>query len=252
MDLSLVPSLAERQFMASLKTTAIIVAAGKGKRFGVGVKKQFQLLSGKPVIAHSIGCFEKSDSIGEIVLVVPEDSIDYCRKEIVEKFGFKKVTKVVPGGEERQDSVEKGFNSVSEDVDLVLIHDGVRPFVTLQLIDAVIKEAARSGAAIIAMPAKDTVKKISADGFIESTIPREFIWLAQTPQAFRYDVLKKAYGRIKGRASKFTDESSLVEEVGVRVKLVKGSLLNIKITTEEDLLLGELILKEGIYKNEIE
>ena len=235
--------------MASLKITAIIVAAGKGIRFGgEGVKKQFQLLSGKPVIAHSIECFEKSDSVGEIVLVVPEDSIDYCRKEIVEEFGFKKVTKVVPGGEERQDSVEKGFNSVSEDVDLVLIHDGVRPFVTLQLIDAVIKEAARSGAAIIAIPAKDTVKKTSADGFIESTIPRELICLAQTPQAFRYDVLKKAYRRIKGRASKFTDESSLVEEVGVRVRLVKGSLLNIKITTEEDLLLGELILKEGIFK----
>jgi 2-C-methyl-D-erythritol 4-phosphate cytidylyltransferase len=233
--------------MARLKTTAIIVAAGKGSRFGGGVKKQFQLLSGKPVIAHSTACFEKSDSVGEIVLVVPEDSVDYCRKEIVEEFGFKKVTKVVPGGEERQDSVEKGFSYVSEDVDLVLIHDGVRPFIPLRLIDAVIKEAARSGAAIIAMPAKDTVKRTSPDGFIEGTIHREFIWLAQTPQAFRYDVLKKAYGRMKGRASKFTDESSLVEELGVPVKLVKGSLLNIKITTEEDLILGELILKAGTY-----
>ena len=233
--------------MARLKTAAIIVAAGKGERFGGGVKKQFQLLSGKPVIAHSTECFEKSDSVGEIVLVVPEDSVDYCRKEIVEEFGFKKVTKVIPGGQERQDSVEKGLNSVSQDVDLVLIHDGVRPFITGRMIEAVIKEAARSGAAIIAMPAKDTIKKTSPEGFIENTIPRESIWLAQTPQAFRYDVLKKAYVKIKGRASKFTDESSLVEECGVRVKLVKGSGINIKITTEEDLILGELILKGGLY-----
>jgi len=233
--------------MAYLKTAAIIAAAGWGRRFGGGVKKQFQLLSGKPVLAYSIERFEKTPLIGEIVLVVPEDSISYCHKEIVKKFGFKKVTKVIPGGEERRHSVERGFNSLSDETDVVLVHDAVRPFVTAEMIEEVVEEASRSGGAIVAMPVKDTVKKSSSEGYIETTIPREFLWLAQTPQAFRYDVLKRAYEELE-KGFIVTDESSLLERVGTQIKLVRGSEFNIKITTEEDLILGELILKEGIVR----
>jgi 2-C-methyl-D-erythritol 4-phosphate cytidylyltransferase len=234
--------------MTHLKTAAIIAAAGSGRRFGGEVKKQFQLLCGKPILSYSIESFQKSRLVAEIILVVPEDSVSYCHEEIVDKFGFKKVTKIISGGEERQNSVEIGFNSISDKTDIVVVHDGVRPFITVKTIEEVIKEAIKSGGAIAAIPVKDTVKKSSTENYIERTIPRDSLWLAQTPQAFRYDVLKRAIERAKEDGFIGTDESSLVERVDIRVKLVKGSEFNIKITTEEDLLFGELILKEGIYK----
>ncbi len=237
--------------MAYLKTAAIVAAAGLGKRFGGSVKKQFQNLFGKPVLSYSIESFESCQLVDEIILVVSEDSISYCDREIVGKFAFKKVTRIIPGGKERRHSVERGFNSLSDKIDVVLVHDGVRPFITVRMIEEVIKEASKSGGAILAIPVKDTVKKSSPENYIERTISRESLWLAQTPQAFRYDVLKRAYEKLEDRFIG-TDESSLVERLGIQVKLVKGSELNIKITTEEDLLLGELILKEGIYKKEIE
>jgi 2-C-methyl-D-erythritol 4-phosphate cytidylyltransferase len=220
-----------------------------GKRFGGSLKKQFQNLIGKPVLSYSIESFESSPLIEEIILVVPEDFISFCNKEIVAKFGFKKVTKVIPGGKERRDSVERGFNSLLDEIDIVLIHDGVRPFLTIGMIEEVIKEASKAGGAIIALPVKDTIKKSSSGNYIERTVSRESLWLAQTPQAFRYDVLKRAYEGTRENDFAVTDESSLVERLGVQVKLVEGSEFNIKITTEEDLLLGELILKEEIYKD---
>lgn len=233
--------------MTRLKTAAIIAAAGKGRRFGGGVRKQFQLLSGKPVLAYSIERLEETPLIGEIVLVVPEDSIDYCHREIVERLGFKKITRIIPGGEERRHSVERGFNSIEDEVDVVLVHDAVRPFITVRMIEGVIEEASRSGGATLAIPVKDTVKRVSSEGYIETTIPRESLWLAQTPQAFRHDILKRAYEKIE-KDFILTDESSLLERLGVRVKLVMGSEFNIKITKEEDLILGELILKEGVLR----
>jgi 2-C-methyl-D-erythritol 4-phosphate cytidylyltransferase len=235
--------------MSDLKTAAIIAAAGLGKRFGGSLKKQFQNLIGKPVLSYSIESFESSPLIEEIILVVPEDFISFCNKEIVAKFGFKKVTKVIPGGKERRDSVERGFNSLLDEIDIVLIHDGVRPFLTIGMIEEVIKEASKAGGAIIALPVKDTIKKSCSGNYIERTVSRESLWLAQTPQAFRYDVLKRAYEGTRENDFAVTDESSLVERLGVQVKLVEGSEFNIKITTEEDLLLGELILKEEIYKD---
>lgn len=233
--------------MSKLRTAAIIAAAGFGKRFGGSLKKQFQNLLGKPVLSYSIESLESSPLVEEIILVVPDDSVGFCDKEIVKKFGFEKVSKIIPGGKERRDSVERGFNSLSNEIDIVLVHDAVRPFISIRMIEEVIKEASESGGAIIAIPVKDTIKKSSSGNYIERTVSRESLWLAQTPQAFRYDVLKQAYEGLE-KSVIVTDESSLVERLGIQVKLVKGSELNIKITTEEDLLLGELILKGEIFK----
>lgn len=235
--------------MVKVKAAAIIAAAGWGKRFGKGKKKQFQPLGGKPVIVHSIERFEKSPSVGEIVLVVSEDSIRYCHEEIVKKFQFKKITKIVSGGEERQHSVKRGFSSISNETDIVIVHDGVRPFITVDLIEEAINEALKSGGAIVAIPVKDTVKE-SFERYIQRTLPRESLWLAQTPQAFRYDLLKRAYKMSDENGFLGTDESSLVERLGIRVKLIRGSQMNVKITTEEDLLLAELALKIADYSRD--
>jgi 2-C-methyl-D-erythritol 4-phosphate cytidylyltransferase len=231
--------------MSDLKVTAIIAAAGLGKRFGEGIKKQFMPLGGKPLLVYSIEGFEESELTKEIILVVPEDSINYCQREVVERFRFKKITKIIPGGEERRHSVKSGFNSISTETDVVVVHDGVRPFVTVSLINEVIKECLKSGGAIAAIPVTDTVKKSSDNNHIENTLSRETLWLAQTPQAFKYDLLKMAYEKTDINGFLCTDESSLVETLGTRIKLVQGSQINIKITTPEDLLFGELILKDG-------
>ncbi|HSE84076.1 MAG TPA: 2-C-methyl-D-erythritol 4-phosphate cytidylyltransferase, partial [Thermodesulfobacteriota bacterium] len=212
-----------------LKTSAIIAAAGLGRRFGGSTKKQFQSLGGKPILAYSIGSLEES-SVREIILVVPEDSLSYFSEEVVNRFNFKKVIKVIPGGEERQHSVKRGFNSLSCDTDIVVVHDGVRPFVGVDLIEEVIKEALKSGGAIAALPVKDTVKKSSYENYIEQTISRDCLWLAQTPQAFSYGILKRAYEEAERDGFLGTDESSLVERLGVQVRLVKGSPMNVKIT----------------------
>ncbi|MGH7889483.1 MAG: 2-C-methyl-D-erythritol 4-phosphate cytidylyltransferase [Thermodesulfobacteriota bacterium] len=237
--------------MSDPKTAAIVVAAGLGTRFGGTVKKQFQNLFGKPVLSYSIEVLESSSTVEEIVLVVPDDSLAYSDREIIARFGFKKITKIIPGGKERRHSVERGFNSLSDKIDVVLIHDGVRPFINNRMVEEVIKEASISGGAIVAIPVKDTVKRSSPTNYIETTISRESLWLAQTPQAFRHDVLRTAYEKLEDGFI-FTDESSLIERLGIRVKLVKGSEFNIKITTEEDLLLGELIFREGIYKRDVQ
>lgn len=230
--------------MLNLKVAAIIAAAGLGKRFGEGLRKQFQPLSGKPLIVYSIERFEEFKLINEIILVVPKDSINYCQREIKDKFQFKKITKIIPGGKERQQSVKMGFNSVSSETDVVVVHDGVRPFVTARMIDEVVKESLNTGGAITAIPVKDTVKKSSTKNHVERTLSRDALWLAQTPQAFQYNVLKSAYEKTENDGFLGADESSLVERIGIRVTLVAGSQTNIKITTKEDLLLGELVFKE--------
>ena len=232
--------------MADIRASAVITAAGQGKRFGEGIPKQFMPLQGKPVLLHSVETFSKSDLIGEIVIVVPENWVDSVKIDILEKFGVTKVKNVIPGGPERQDSVRNGFYSLSEKPDIVVVHDGVRPFITLELLEEVIREASDCGGALTALPSSDTIKKSSPDLFVENTVPRESLWFAQTPQAFRYEVLKNAFIRASEDGFTGTDEALLVERTGVKVKIVRGSPYNIKITTPEDFKLGELILKEGI------
>ncbi len=234
--------------MADISVSAIITAAGAGKRFGEEIPKQFALLDGKPVLFYSLEAFSKSELIGEIVVVVPENWVGYTEKEIVEKFGFSKVKKIIPGGAERQNSVENGFNSLSGEPEIVAVHDGVRPFVTVEIIETVIREASRCGAAVAALPSKDTIKKSSPARFIENTVPRDSLWFAQTPQAFSHDILRNAYVKASEDGFTGTDESLLVERTGVEVKLVEGSPYNMKITTPEDLRIGELLVKEGIHE----
>ena len=240
--------------MADINAGAIITAAGLGKRFagegkegGGDLPKQFIPLYGKPVIVHSTQCFESSELIREIILVVPEKWVEYTKNEIVDKFKLSKVSKVIAGGSVRQQSVEKGFYFLSPKLEIVAVHDAVRPFVTLEIIEEVIAEASKSGAAIAAFPSTDTIKKSSPENSIENTVPRENIWFAQTPQAFRYEVLKKAFEKASEDGYLATDESLLLERLGIEVKLVKGSKYNIKITTPEDLEMGELILKSGLH-----
>jgi 2-C-methyl-D-erythritol 4-phosphate cytidylyltransferase len=233
--------------VANIRASAVIAAAGQGKRFGDGLPKQFLPLRGKPVLAYSVETISKSDLIGEIIIVVPEDWARAVKTDIVDRFSIPKVTKIIPGGPERQDSVLNGFNSLSGTPDVVAVHDGARPLVSLELLEEVIRQASACGAALAALPSNDTIKKSSPDIYVDSTVPRESLWFAQTPQAFRYEVLKNALSKAAEDGFMGTDEALLVERTGVRVKIVKGSPYNIKITTPEDLRLGELILnmREG-------
>jgi 2-C-methyl-D-erythritol 4-phosphate cytidylyltransferase len=237
--------------MANINAVAIITAAGLGKRFSAEgankLPKQFIPLLGKPLIVHSTQCFESSELIKEIILVVPDGWVDYAKSHIVEKFKLSKVSKVIAGGSERQQSVEKGIHSISSKPAVIAVHDGVRPFVTLDLIEEVIIEAGKSGGAIAAFPSTDTIKKSSPEHFIENTVPRDNIWFAQTPQAFRYEVLKQAFEKASQDGYLATDESQLVERLGMEVKLVRSSKHNIKITTPEDFEMGELILRTGLH-----
>ena len=225
-----------------MTASAIITAGGRGVRFGSGAPKQFAALGGKPLLAHSVETFSSLDIISEIVLVAPGDWVAYVEKEIAGIPGSR-VSRVVPGGAERQHSVENGFNSLLGEPDVVVVHDGVRPFASASLIEEVIREAYVHGAALAALPSGDTVKKAGETGLVESTVPRDTLWLAQTPQAFRYGVLREAFEKAREDGFLATDEALLAERIGAHVKLVKGSPHNIKITTREDLALGELFLK---------
>ena len=239
--------------MADMKAAVIITAGGLGKRFGEKgdklLPKQFIHLSAKPIILYSIQSFERSKFISEIVLVVPDKWVEYTETELVDKFDIKKVSKVIAGGAQRQESVERGFKSLSSKPEIVAIHDGVRPFVSLEIIEEVLKHAANSGGAIAAIPATDTIKKSTSAKSIERTLSREDIWFAQTPQAFKYEILLEAYEKASEDGYLGTDEAELVERLGKEVKLVLGSKNNIKITTPEDLKLGELIIDSGMNDN---
>lgn len=223
------------------RACAIIASAGSGRRMGLAEKKQYLPLGDRPILAHTLGVFEASPRIKDVVLVVPPGEVEVCRKGIVEAFGFGKVRVIVEGGEERQDSVRKGLERV-EDTDLVLIHDGVRPFVDVRMIEEVLEAASRWGAAITAIPVRDTVKRVSQGGMVEGTIDRDGLWLVQTPQAFRRNVIDEAHRRALKEGVYCTDDGALVERLGVPVTVVRGSWRNIKVTTRDDLELAEAIL----------
>ena len=223
--------------------SAVIVAAGKGIRMKDNVRKQYLPLAGRPVLSHCLTLFEECDLINKIILVVPQDDFDYCQNKILSKFKIK--IDLVAGGKERQDSVYNGLIALGENNGIVIIHDGVRPFANKEMIKSCVTGAKKHGACIIGVPAQDTLKKISSLGNIEKTIERNNIWLAQTPQAFQYEVIRKAHenARLKGYAG--TDDAFLVEQMGNPVKIIKGSKNNIKITTREDLKLAEVMLQAG-------
>ena len=222
-----------------MKVGAIIPAAGRGKRIGASVPKQFLEIQGKPLLHHTLTVFASCKLIDYVVLVMPRTDVDEMGEDWLNKYEI--VREVVVGGEQRQDSVYNGFNSLEEGTDIVVVHDGVRPFTTPQMITATVEAAQQHGAAITAIPVSDTVKQ-AADGFVKQTVSRDGLWRVQTPQAFQYGLLQQAFKKAKKDSYYGTDEGSLVEYLGERVKIVPGSELNIKITRKEDLVLGESLL----------
>jgi len=229
---------------------AIVVAAGRGERMGAQVKKQFLHLGGKPVVVHALEAFERSSSIGKVVLVLPEEDRDGFDREVLYSYGINKVVEIISGGKRRQDSVKKGLCAVEQGCNIVVVHDGVRPFIHPSLVERVVEEASLHGAAITGVRPKETVKITRKDDhdMVKETLPREEVVIVQTPQAFRYSLLQEAMEKADVEGIIATDEASLVERLGHPVRIVWGSYLNIKITTKEDLTLAEAILKEGGWR----
>lgn len=224
------------------KVFAVIPAAGSGTRIGGEVKKQFFPLKGKPIIVYTIQQFEYCPDIDEVALAIPESAITEV-EALVSKYRLHKVSKIIVGGAKRQDSVYNALKRlVMKDSDLVLVHDGVRPFIESKRISHLIKVCKEYDAAVLAVQPKDTVRRSTGGDFFDQTLDRTALWLIQTPQAFRSKLLVRAFE--KARKDKFysTDEAALVERLGIKVKIVEGSYDNIKITTPEDLELGALIL----------
>jgi len=228
-----------------MKADAVIVSAGKGLRFTQGKKKQFYFLGEKPILAHTLDKFETCSLIRSVHLVVGQEDMDYCLKEIVEKYAFQKVSKIVPGGKRRQESVRNGIESLPRDTDIVAIHDGVRPLVTQAMIEDSIHSAARYGAVVFGMPVKETIKMSNPDGTILKTLDRESLWQIQTPQTFQADVIREAHAQATENGFVGTDDATLVERLGVKVYILPGSYTNMKITTPEDLVLANLFLERN-------
>lgn len=226
------------------RCTAIVLAAGQGKRMHSKIQKQFLEIGGKPILYYSMECFQKSPLIQDIILVTGEDMISYCKSEIVEKYGFTKVCKVTAGGKERYDSVYAGL-LCCQDTDYVYIHDGARPFVTEEMIQRGYEAVKRTNACVMGMPSKDTVKLADPSGYIKETPDRKIVWNIQTPQIFSYDLIRGAYESIRKKdMSNVTDDAMVVEqETGTKILLVEGSYQNIKITTPEDLAVAEGFLR---------
>ena len=223
------------------KTVAIIPSAGMGRRMG-SRKKNYLTLLDRPVLAYTLAAFENAASIHSVIIVVPSGDEPFCRDEIVSKYGFKKVSTIVVGGAERQDSVQNGIRAAGSGFHIIAVHDGARPLVTPDIIDRTIEAALEHGAAIAAVPVKDTVKE-SSGGFVRRTVPREALLSVQTPQAFTRETLETAFRKASEEGFMGTDESSLVERAGFAVRVVEGSYENIKITTPEDMAFAECILK---------
>ncbi len=220
----------------------VIVAAGTGSRMNMGINKQFIKLEGKEIIAYTIEKFYNNSNIEDIVVVVKEDESEFFKKEILDKYNFKNV-KIAYGGKERQDSVYNGLKLLDEKCDVVLIHDGARPFVSDKIIDKSIEEAKEHKAIVVGVPVKDTIKVIDNDKNIVDTPNRSVLWAVQTPQTFDYNILIDAYKDAFKNKFYGTDDAMLVERIGYKVKMLEGSYNNIKITTQEDLNIGSQILR---------
>ena len=225
-----------------MKVGAIIAAAGFGRRMKADRPKQFLALNGTPIIIHTIRKFDASAVIDYIIVTAPRESVEELR-DLVKSAGFSKPVVVVEGGERRQDSVAAGLAHLQPGTDIVAVHDGVRPFVSAEDIQNVVRQAGQSGAAILAVPIVDTVKQVEKE-LVVSTITREHLVLAQTPQVFRTEVLTQAFDRARQDEYYGTDESSLVERLGRPVAIVRGSERNIKITRPTDLTLARAFLEE--------
>lgn len=221
----------------------IIVAAGTGSRMKKDINKQFIKLNDKEIIAHTIDKFYNNDNIDDIVVVIKEEEEKHFIDNVINKYGFNDI-KIAYGGNERQDSVYNGIKKLNNNCDVILVHDGARPFVTGDIIENSIEEAKKHNAVVVGVKVKDTIKIVSEDGNIIDTPDRRYLWSVQTPQVFKYDIITKAYEDAYNKNYYGTDDAMLVERIGYNVKMVEGSYDNIKITTPEDLKFGEQILKK--------
>ena len=226
--------------------TAIIVAAGKGVRMQSDTRKQYMTLGGLPVLARTLQAFDRCEAIRAIYLVIPETDFQFCRETILPEARPATPVHLVSGGAERKDSVYNGLLAAEGEEEIVVIHDGVRPLILPEQIERCLSTAATSGAGILAIPVKDTLKRVHTGSCIESTVQRESLWAAQTPQAFQYKLILEAHQAGEGHADGITDDAQLVERMGRPVKIIPGSYVNLKITTPEDLALAEAILSAGL------
>ena len=217
------------------KVGAIIAAAGSSERMGE-VDKLFAPIAGKPALARVLDTFQQCKSVDQIVLVVSQGNLESCQQLVAEQ-GWSKVTEVCLGGERRQDSVAAGLKQLDH-CDWVVIHDGARPLVTVELIEQGLAAASETGAAVAAVPVTDTIKLAMDDMIVQGTPPRQNLWAVQTPQVFRFDIITKAYQQVSDNV---TDDATLVERLGYKIKLYMGAYDNIKITTPDDLVIAELL-----------
>jgi 2-C-methyl-D-erythritol 4-phosphate cytidylyltransferase len=224
-----------------MKIAAIIPAGGSGLRMGYKTPKPYLTFDSLPIIVHTLRIFQESDLIDDVYLVVQESDKKYAQEQIVKTYALSKVRALVSGGKERQDSVRNALSCLHHEHEIVVIHDGVRPFLEKDILERAILIAIKEGAAVAGMPVKDTIKLSNSIGYIEKTIDRESLFLIQTPQVFKKEMIVKAYETAYREHYYGTDDSSLVERLGIPVKLVEGSYENIKITTQEDLQLAEFI-----------
>ena len=231
--------------------TAVVLAAGVGKRMGGGVAKQYMLLGGKPVLWYALNCFQSAERIDEVILVVGKGEIPYATREFVEKYGFTKVTKVIEGGAERYLSVWEALKTMERKTEgFVFIHDGARPFVTHKIIEDTYRAAKAHGGSVAAMPVKDTIKIADEEGFAKDTPNRKTVWMVQTPQVFERERIVAAYESmieslpvLTVKGVQITDDAMVMETMtGEKVKLVQASYENIKITTPEDMKIAECLL----------
>ena len=225
-----------------MNVCVIIPAGGQGTRMGRTVPKQFQSLRGKPILHYTLRTFQESGLISSLVLVVPEKELENARSDWLDHPPV--VKQVIAGGQKRQDSVFNGYESLPSDTDIVLVHDGVRPFLSKEMIQETINVADKYGAAITAIPVHDTLKRVDDKGIVQCTVERDGLWRVQTPQAFRYGLLGEAFLKAKADAFYGTDEAALIEYLGQEVRVVDGSEWNLKITRPEDLVLGASIVEK--------
>jgi 2-C-methyl-D-erythritol 4-phosphate cytidylyltransferase len=225
------------------KVTVLIPAAGMGRRMGKAVAKQFLPLGDKPMLAHTLLAFQRAAEIDEIIPVLSKEDMESCLRDVIEQYHITKVKTLVVGGKERQDSVMNGLQKLEKDASVVLVHDGVRPFVTAEMIRESVELAKKGECVVVGVPLKDTIKEVDDGGLVRHTLERNRLWAIQTPQAFPFKILKHAYEESYKHRVFGTDDAMLVERAGGKVRVIMGSYENIKITTPGDLILAEEILK---------
>lgn len=225
------------------KVTVLIPAAGAGRRMGMAVAKQFLLLGDKPLLAHTLLAFQHAPEVDEIIPILAQEDMEACLRDVIEQYRITKVKTLVAGGRERQDSVLHGLRKIEGDNSVVLVHDGVRPFVTAAMIREAVDFAKRGECVAVGVPIKDTIKEVNENKIVLRTLERGSLWAIQTPQAFPVTLLRRAYEESYKLKLFGTDDATLVERTGGTVRVIMGSYENIKITTPEDLILAEELLK---------